>query len=62
MAMTQSERSQKYFEKYGIKQKKFNLEPETLALFEALAETTGKSQTQILKEAVREYAAKHGLA
>ena len=45
-------------EKRGIKSKAFSLDADTLALFEQLATQTGKSQVQILKEALQEYAAK----
>ena len=45
-------------EKRGIKSKAFSLDVDTLALFERLAAQTGKSQVQILKEALQEYAAK----
>ncbi|MDO5058766.1 MAG: ribbon-helix-helix protein, CopG family [Neisseria sp.] len=58
---TQTDYNKAYLEKKQIKQKKFDLEPETMALFEGLAEKTGKSHIQLLREAMRDLAAKHGL-
>ncbi len=47
-------------EKLGKKQKSFTLDTETLALFDALAEKTGHSHVQILRDALRLYAEKQG--
>lgn len=58
MAQKQSELTKRYFEKHGIRQKKFSLEPETLALFDDLAQKTGLSHTEILRRALREFADK----
>ncbi|MCP2041668.1 trans-2-enoyl-CoA reductase [Neisseria sp. HSC-16F19] len=52
MAQSQAERSKAYFEKHGIVQKKFNLDPETVALLERLAAERGESQTAVLKAAL----------
>ncbi|MCG7657138.1 ribbon-helix-helix protein, CopG family [Wielerella bovis] len=58
MAMSQVERSKKYHEKHGIVQKKFNLDPETVALLERLAQERGESQTAVLKAALAALAEK----
>ncbi|ULJ60793.1 ribbon-helix-helix protein, CopG family [Wielerella bovis] len=58
MAMTQIERNNKYQEKHGIVQKKFNLDPETVALLERLAIERGESQTAVLKAALAALAEK----
>ena len=58
MALSRQEIQKRSNEKRGIKSKAFSLDADTLALFERLAAQTGKSQVQILKEALQEYAAK----
>lgn len=62
MAKTQAELSQRYFEKHGIKQKKFHLEPETVAYFDLLADKTGKSHVTLLREAMKDLAKKYGVS
>ena len=47
-------------EKLGKKPKSFTLDAETLTLFDALAEKTGLSHVQILRDALRLYAKKQG--
>ena len=58
MALSRQEIQKRSNEKRGIISKAFSLDADTLALFEQLAAQTGKSQVQILKEALQEYAAK----
>ena len=58
MALSRQEIQKRSNEKRGIKCKAFSLDADTLALFERLSAQTGKSQVQILKEALQEYAAK----
>ena len=61
MAQSQTERNRKSMEKLGMVQKKFNLDADTVALFERLATQMGKSQVQVLKDALALYATKSGL-
>ena len=62
MAQTQTERNRKSMEKRGIKQKKFDLDADTIALFTRAAEATNQTQTQLFKTMLAEYAEKHGIA
>lgn len=50
--------NKRYQEKHNIVQKKFNLDPETVALLERLAAERGESQTAVLKAALAELADK----
>ena len=61
MAQTQTERNRKSMEKRGIKQKKFDLDADTIALFVRAAEATNQTQTQLFKTMLAEYAEKHGI-
>ena len=61
MAQTQTERNRKSMEKRGIKQKKFDLDADTIALFTLAAEATNQTQTQLFKTMLAEYAQKHGI-
>ena len=53
MAMTRYEINRRSDEKRGIRQKAFKLDKETFELFEKLAEKTGLSHTEILRQALR---------
>lgn len=55
MAKTQVELNKISREKRGIKQKKFDLDSDTFALFEQLAVQTGQTQVQVLKAALALY-------
>ncbi|MDO4694959.1 MAG: ribbon-helix-helix protein, CopG family [Eikenella sp.] len=54
----QAEYNKRYHEKHGIVQKKFNFDPETVALLERLAAERGESQTAVLKAALAALAGK----
>lgn len=54
MAQTQTERTRKYHQKNGIRQKTFALDP--AALLERLAAERGESQTAVFKAALRKLA------
>lgn len=56
MAKTQSELNQISRAKRGIKQKKFDLDADTIALLEQLARDTNQSQVQVFKSALAAYA------
>lgn len=56
MAQTQTERTRKYHQKNGIRQKTFALDPDTAALLERLAAERGESQTAVFKAALRKLA------
>lgn len=53
-----TEYNRRSMEKHGKKQKSFVLEPDTLELFDSLAEKTGHRHVQILRDALRLYAEK----
>ncbi|EEG23404.1 ribbon-helix-helix protein, CopG family [Eikenella corrodens] len=57
--LTQADYTKKYLEKHGIVQKKFNLDPETVALLERLAAARGESQTAVVKAALQALSAGH---
>ena len=61
MALTRQEINRRSREKLGLKTKAFTLDADTIALFEQLAAHTGNSQAAILRDAMRDYAAKHGI-
>lgn len=59
---TQAERNRESMQKLGKKNKAFVLDMETIALFERLAAHTGKTQVDVLKDALAVYAQSKGIA
>lgn len=53
MALSQAERTKKYLAKHGIKAKKFDLDPDTIALLERLAKQRGQTQVAVFKDALK---------
>lgn len=56
MALSQVELNKRSMAKTGKRNKVFSLDAETLALFEQLAEKTGKAHVELLREAMRKLA------
>ena len=49
-------------EKRGIKQKKFDLDIDTITLFTRVAQATEQTQIQLFKAMLAEYAQKRGIS
>lgn len=62
MAQTQTQLNRKSMEKRGIKQKKFDLDVDTITLFTRVAQTTEQTQIQLFKAMLAEYAQKRGIS
>ena len=62
MAQTQTQLNRKSMEKRGIKQKKFDLDVETITLFTRVAQATEQTQIQLFKAMLAEYAQKRGIS
>ena len=61
MALTRQEINRRSRKKLGLKTKALTLDENPIAFFEQLAAHTGNSQAAILRDAMRDYAAKHGI-
>lgn len=62
MAQTQTQLNRKSMEKRGIKQKKFDLDVDTITLFTRVAQATEQTQIQLFKAMLAEYAQKRGIS
>ena len=62
MAQTQPQLNRKSMEKRGIKQKKFDLDIDTITLFTRVAQATEQTQIQLFKAMLAEYAQKRGIS
>ncbi len=62
MAQTQTQLNRKSMEKRGIKQKKFDLDIDTITLFTRVAQATEQTQIQLFKAMLAEYAQKRGIS
>ncbi|WP_159990830.1 ribbon-helix-helix protein, CopG family [Pelistega ratti] len=56
MALSRTELNRRSMEKRGIKQKKFDLDTDTVTLLERVAKETNQPQTVVFKKALEMYA------